>query len=457
MRFDRPLQSWDGFGFNYVEACQTRDYGRSPQDYGGLSDLPEATRRRVCELVFGQDGLRPGLLKMFLDPWQQRAANAAHDHETSTHWMRWFAREGSRLTAARGEELAVLTTLYGPPGWMTVQGILRGRDLAPGAMDALVDYVASWARFLREQEGLRLRAVALHNEGEDWSRWPDDGSGPGDEGHDYNLHWPPAQVAAGLVAMRRRLDAMGLRDVLVGPGETTNWRRFHEWGYADAIAEDPDALAALGLITSHGFFAPGLGRWSADYRSAGIDLLRAKKPGLHAWTTSTGWGTQHLSLLWEIQQSLMSAKINGFIPWAGIQREGRWTGGDPNPHAAMHVTEAGELRVNREYHVYRHACRAGRPGSRVATVSSNDSEVVLFAFSAPESASGAGDALVLANLSDTAKPLRLNVGDVAGGSARVFDAAMTTETEDWVALPQVALPATLLLPPKAAVSLVALR
>jgi len=37
-------------------------------------------------------------------------------------------------------------------------------------------------------------------------------------------------------------------------GETTNWYRFQEWGYADAIADEPTALAGLGLITSHGFY-----------------------------------------------------------------------------------------------------------------------------------------------------------------------------------------------------------
>jgi hypothetical protein len=30
--FSRPIRPWDGFGVNYVEACQTRDYAAEPQD-----------------------------------------------------------------------------------------------------------------------------------------------------------------------------------------------------------------------------------------------------------------------------------------------------------------------------------------------------------------------------------------------------------------------------------------
>jgi hypothetical protein len=37
----------------------------------------EAKRREVVDPVFGAEGLRPGLLKMFLDVWQQPEPGAA--------------------------------------------------------------------------------------------------------------------------------------------------------------------------------------------------------------------------------------------------------------------------------------------------------------------------------------------------------------------------------------------
>jgi hypothetical protein len=42
VRFNKKLQVWDGFGVNYVEAAQMRDYRKRPQDYGGFSTLSEA-------------------------------------------------------------------------------------------------------------------------------------------------------------------------------------------------------------------------------------------------------------------------------------------------------------------------------------------------------------------------------------------------------------------------------
>ena len=49
--FDRPLQDWDGFGVNYVEACQTRDYSKFQQDYSGFSFATEQTRKKINATV----------------------------------------------------------------------------------------------------------------------------------------------------------------------------------------------------------------------------------------------------------------------------------------------------------------------------------------------------------------------------------------------------------------------
>lgn len=87
---------------------------------------------------------------------------------------------------------------------------------------------------------------------------------------------------------RQQLNKAGLKTVSVTPGENTNWFRFSYWGYDDALAEDPQALEALGLITSHGFFI-GLyeNRWFGDHNNLGTELIRSKKTGLNAWVTST--------------------------------------------------------------------------------------------------------------------------------------------------------------------------
>ena len=111
--FSQKLREWDGFGVTYVETAQTRtlrDYEADPQDYGGFSALSEADRQAILDMIFGDDGLKPGLAKMFLDPFHQEEPGEsykwdrkviemnAYDHERTTHWTRYFVREGLRRT-----------------------------------------------------------------------------------------------------------------------------------------------------------------------------------------------------------------------------------------------------------------------------------------------------------------------------------------------------------------------
>jgi len=58
----------------------------------------------------------------------------------------------------------------------------------------VAEYLISWVKYLRETEGVPVKYISLHNEGEDFVRWPEDGGDPGGVNHDYNMFWPPAQV-----------------------------------------------------------------------------------------------------------------------------------------------------------------------------------------------------------------------------------------------------------------------
>ena len=172
VQFDKPLRTWDGFGVNYVETAQTRDYSKDAQEYGGFSLLDEKERQEILRLVFAEDGLKPGLLKMFLDPFHEPTNDnndpnvidlSKFDHETTTKWMRVFAREGLKLTKGWGGNLQVITTLYGPPAWTTQQKFVRGRDLNPEHKREVAEYLISWAKYLRTKEGLPVKWLSLHN------------------------------------------------------------------------------------------------------------------------------------------------------------------------------------------------------------------------------------------------------------------------------------------------------
>ena len=348
--FTKKLREWDGFGVNYVEVAQTIDYDKDPQEYGGFSILNEKKRKEIIDLVFGDEGLKPGIIKMFYDPFHQAELGGPFNHEKTTRWMRYFVREGLKKTRSRGGDLTIITTLYGPPPWVTKQKFLRGRDLDPKRKEDLANYMIDWVKWLREHEGFPVKYISLHNEGEDWMRWPTDGkSGNIGQGHDYNMFWPPDQVVDFLKFMRPMMDKAGLKDVGITPGECSNWYRFSWWGYADAIADDQTALKNLGLVTSHGFYSGNYGRWFGEHRSVGIDTLRAKRPDLHAWVTSTSWSKMDATNIKEMHGNIYTAKVNAITPWACIQRPIQWVGGDPNPGNAFTVSEDGRFRNLLEY------------------------------------------------------------------------------------------------------------
>lgn len=427
VKFDQQIRTWDGFGFNYVETAQTPDYKEFQQEYGGFSLLDENEKSEIIDLIFGENGLKVGLVKMFYDPFHQSGPGGAYDHETTTKYMREFVRKGLAKTRERGDDLSIITTLYGPPAYMTLQKKIRGRDIDPAHKDDLANYLVSWVKYLREKEKFPVNYVSLHNEGEDWERWPLDGKDPNiGHGHDYNMYWSPELVTEMMILTNKKLKEAGLKNVGVTPGENTNWFRFSYWGYADAIAENKEALDATGLITSHGFYVGTYeNRWFGDHNCMGTEFIRSKKPGLHAWVTSTSWSKMDTKNIKEMHDNIYSARVNGIIPWAGIQRPVQWVGGDPNPGSAFTVNEDGSYVVRRGYYFYKQITRAGQPGTMVCRTLSNDTEISVIAFG--KGSSKSADAFVVTNMnSNKLKPV---VVQISGTKANRFRAFRTTEND----------------------------
>jgi hypothetical protein len=341
--------------------------------------------------------------------------------------MREFVRKGLAKTRERGADLSIITTLYGPPAYMTLQKKIRGCDIDPVHKDDLAGYLVSWVKYLREKEKFPVNYVSLHNEGEDWERWPLDGKDPNiGHGHDYNMYWSPELVTEMMILTNKKLKEAGLKNVGVTPGENTNWFRFSYWGYADAIAENKEALDATGLITSHGFYVGTYeNRWFGDHNCMGTELIRSKKPGLHAWVTSTSWSKMDTKNIKEMHDNIYSARVNGIIPWSGIQRPVQWVGGDPNPGSAFTVNEDGSYVVRRGYYFYKQITRAGQPGTAVCRTLSNDTEISVIAFG--KGSSKSVDAFVVTNMnSNKLKPV---VIQISGTKANRFRAFRTTEND----------------------------
>jgi hypothetical protein len=121
--------------------------------------------------------------------------------------------------------------------------------------------------------------------------------------------------------------------------------------------------------------------------------------------------------------NIYTAKVNGVIPWAGIQRPPHWVGGDPNPGSAFTVHEDGTFEVRRGYHMYKQVTRAGQPGMAVARTRALDSEVAIIGFASNGTENP--DAFVVVNIGEERK---INI-TVRGTMASTFVAWRTTEDE----------------------------
>ena len=437
--FSRPVRDWDGFGVNYVETSQTRDYDVWPQEYGGFSILTEGERQEILDMIFGDDGLKPSFTKMFLGSWHEGETKADNDnddpwdlnmegfdHERTTKWMRYFNHEGLERTRARGDDLEIVTTLYGPAPWMTEQKFLLGPYLDQDEKLEMAEYMVSWVKFLKDEENLPVKYLSLHNEGDAYYRWPRDGSLPGEDHRDFNLLWRPDQVVEYLKILRPMLDKYGLQDVGITPGETQNWYRFHMWGYAPAIVQDAEALENLAIITSHSF-----ANWEnlestyyGDWRSNGIDMIREEKPDMRAWVTSMSWGDMDARFVDAIRRNIYMSKVNGLLPWATVQRVGEWVGGDPNPGTAFKVNPDGTYEVMPGYYFYKQVTRAGQPGMKVAHVESYDPDVNLLAWSS--NGTDNPDAFVVVNIEEEEKEA---VVHVRGTDSDQFTAYRTSDDD----------------------------
>jgi O-glycosyl hydrolase len=458
--FGSVLREWDGFGINYVAAAQTRDYSKWPQDYGSFELLNEDDRQQIVEMIFGDDGLKPSIGKMFIDSLQagmEKPENLntdpyildmnLYDHETTTKWMKYFMREGLKRIKTRGEEFKLVCTLYGPAPWMTKQKIVRGRDLDQEMKYEVAKYIIAFAKYMREHEGLPIKYISLHNEGgiEEMRRWPEDGTdAPEYAKHDYNGIWPTEQVVDFIRFMKDMLNRFGLEDVGLGNGECTRLQGTTK--YAKTIVEDEEACNNYGLMTSHGF-----GNDDGAFTSEPIDIIREKKPEIHGWVTSASWGKMDITFLTTIHRHIYESKINGYIPWAAVQRHSQWVGGDPNPGTAFLITEEGKWSVQRGYYLYKHYCPVGRNGMGVASTESECADIMISAFAANGTENP--DGFVIINKGNEEKEL---VIEVANSKYVTFSCVLTSNDKTYEKGESMAVrngSVTLTVPPQAVVTL----
>ncbi|GJM64364.1 hypothetical protein [Persicobacter diffluens] len=436
--FSDQLFPWDGFGVNYVQSAQWRGYdSASREDYGGFSQLNEQQREEILELIFGEDGLKPSLLKLFLDPYHEgfelsdnddddpyHITEEAFDHESTTHWMRYFAQEGLRMTREQGRDLDMITTLYGPPAWMTKQKFVRGRDLDPKYKKELGEYMIAWVKFLVEKEQLPVKYLSLYNEGEMDNRWDEAGLTSGHEGHDHNLYWPKEQICDFMTFMPEMLEKHGLGHIGLTPGEAMSWETFGRMGIPQALSNDPEALENMALLTSHSF----MGR-----EASGVAMLRDIYKNRHGkylktWTTSFSFINMYIDFLYNMHHEIYQVKTNGIIMWAPVQVKDMWIGGEPNAGCAIWV-DGDKYEVRSGYHFLKSFSRMGMAGMQVAKTYSSDKDILVTAFSQGDS--DAPNAFNVLNVyEEEDKRVFIQVDDAEGKTFQVYRTSMEEDYQE---------------------------
>ena len=418
--FSKRLRDWDGFGITYTGGVR-----RIPQSEKVFMSLQQENRLRLLESLFGSDGMRAAIIRLYLDPAYDLLSQPYRSPEESTINVSEYAfeadscdvcafcTEARRVVAGWGGDLKLITTALSPPGWMTKQKEPGGRDLDPVYRNDFARFMVAWVKYLRERD-LPVKYLSLHNAGERWYLWNETGVVMHEKGV-RAIYWPPEQVVDFLKLVRRTLDRNGLQDVLLTPGEVQNWVRFYEWGYADALREDPQALASLGLLTSNSFADFNCQNRYGDWRSTGVDLIREQYPDLHAWVIANRAPMLHSDLVSEIHNHIYGSKINAIIFDTGLRDE---VSGVVLSGSTLLSLEAGNLNQESLYHYLKVMCRAGQPGMSVCQVACNGPEVSITGFSSNETPHP--DTFVVINTGTGETELPIEIRGSASGGFQVY-------------------------------------
>ena len=409
--FSRKLRDWDGFGICFTDKAVV-----DPEEYFPLKEH----HQRFLREIFGQDGLRMGIVKMFIDPFRLNYCQQDSDEDriVEIDEYRFYdlplfhvqvALYALEVVRNWGGDLKIILSGLCPPAWMTRQKELSGRDLDPVNRIHYSRYLVAWARFLSVAEEIPVHCLSLHSRGELWQLWDSSGI-PQYSNTGMNLYWSPEMVVDFLKLIRRQLDHNGLEHIGLSPGDTKNWGNFYDWGYADLILEDPLALNAVSLLTSNA----NLYGNSNDFCSAGIDLIHERRPDLHAWVTVDELRKIGPGSIGDLYKLIYRTKVNAVIFSTAI-------GSKDNSFA--HYKDLSFLKP---------ICKAGQPGMGVCQVGCNGSDISIIGFSGNSTLNTDSFVLINNDKLDWSVPV-----EIRGSASAKFSVYRTSASENFLRLSDV--------------------
>lgn len=409
--FSRKLRDWDGFGICFTDKAIV-----DPLEYFSLND----NHYQFLKDLFDVNGLRIGIIKMFIDPFhldycqhdsdEDRIIEIGDYHFNDTpSFHSELCHLANNIVKKWGGNLKIMLTSLCPPPWMTKQKELSARDLDPINRIDYGRYIVAWAKFLSIDQKLPITCISLHNKGEMWELWDDTGnllySNTG-----LSLHWPPEMVVDFLKLVRRQLDRNGMQHIGLTPGETKCWGHFYDWGYADLIKEDPLALSSVSILTSNAFFSDH----ENDYCSAGIDSIHEKRPEIHAWVNSDDIANMKTESISSLHKLIYRTKVNAVIFNTTIK--------DKNTLAFN----------NKEFSYMRLVCKAGQPGTGICQVGCNGSDLFIIGFCSNSTKNS--DSFMLINNGTRGWNIPIEIRGSASGKFSVY---RTSASEEYLKLGEV--------------------
>ncbi|NLE02274.1 MAG: hypothetical protein GX640_20620 [Fibrobacter sp.] len=412
--FSKKLRDWDGFGISY-----------HPSEIAQIQENPG-----VIESLFGHEGLKAAILQIFLGPHNQEYTDSDSNEEKPINLKDYkhqindtgqlnVCKSALEEVSRWGGGLKILVTCLSPPGWMTKQKEVSGRDLDSSKRVDYARYMVSYVKYLVEECNLPVKYLSIHNQAEIWELWNDRGFLISNAGNP-KIYWPVEQLVDFIKLIRRLLDLNGLQHVGLTPGETQNWGNFYKWGYAEAIYDDPQALDALSILTSDSTVISKKYTHACSCNSAGIDLLRQKKTDLHAWSTSIRTSHHRVSLLHEIYNNIYSTKVNAIILDCSVK----------STSISLSDSQFGNLNFAESNYFYiKPFFMAGQPGMGVSHTTCNGSEIEIIAFSSNSTRNP--DSFLIINTSELAWEIPI---EIRGSACGCFQAFRTSETENCLKL-----------------------
>lgn len=419
--FSRKIREWDGFGVSFSNInCQKPNLALSlfPHSTG---ILPGFDYKKNAELLFGGNGLRISIIKTFLNSAEQKQENIKYNETDiiDTKAISYkpfddqtgeFCNRAIAASSQWGGALRMLCTFTNPPAWMTKQKISGGKDLEPSHRIDYARTMVTGLKYLVEKQ-YPIQYLSMHYHGEDWESWCENGNTTNCSL--LSLYWPPEQVVDFLKLLRRMLDKNGLAGIGLTSGEIGGWLRFVDWGYSNAILDDPDAIQSLGLLTSTSLIKNSDPGQHLLVNSSGIDEIREHRTDMHAWYTVLHPMTPSPFFLMQIRNSIYNSKVNAVILGDATYLFCGNSGNSPMSHKIDYA-----YSVPDSFYYLKPLCRAGQPGTAICQVACNTNGAALVGFSG--NATKNHDTFVIINTSEFEYDLPIEIRGSANGIFNVF-------------------------------------